>query len=349
MRKNLYKGLEKQQWNQHQELVVKKKSKKKSNTRQEIFVCLSLLTFSSLWMPISIEKYPDKEIIAGLDILLFSFLSSLTGCMMFLVSIICGLEGYQKAAPIFLLLAIIIGFIGQSVFNHQYCSTFFNINYELCFIAEFLSFFIYLLTCYYLISLILSRTNFKIGVGDLKSLKNWFGSRIRVKILLIVNIAMLIIIIIDIEIYKYSFNPSDLDIFWVGFCLFLGIISGSMTLILMKFQSCIPYVANRWFLLVLMIITFIAFIIGLITVWKYRFSSFDGIAQIGNVFIWCVVNCWMFIEFMTNDVNTIIKESKIMMRDENNGRYSNVAQTEIDTSETEQYDTENTNDDDILL
>ena len=319
----------------------RRKTKKKSNTRQEIFVCLSLLIYSSLWMPLSIEKYPNGKIATALDILLFSFLSSIAGCSLFLVSILCNLEGYQKAAPIILVIAVFIGLIGQFIFDHQFCKYFFNSDYSICFIAEFLSFSIYLLTAYYLISMILSRTNFQIGVSDLKALKNWFGSRVRVRILLIINLAMLIIISIDIKVYSYDLSVNTLDInqldlCWVSFCVILGTISGFITLILMRFQSCIPFLAHKWFLVILTLLTFIAFGVGFITVWKYRLSTFDGFAQIGNVFIWCVVNCWMLLEFMTTDINIIIKESQEMMN--NGARYTNVAQTENETSETEDAD-----------
>eukprot|EP01084_Bolivina_argentea_P152009 265237_1 len=308
---------------------------KKSSTRQEVFVCLSILIFSCLWLPLCIEKYTNGEASAGLYILLFSFLSSITGCSLFLVAITCELKGYQKAAPILLLLAIVIGIVGTFVFADGFCNAFFASNdYGYCFAAECFSFLIYILTSYYLISMILARTNFKIGLSDLDAIKKIFGSRARVRILLLVNVSMLIVIFIDMRIYSYSlmfnkFDFNNLDVLWLSICSILSVISILITLMLLRFQMCIPYIAHKWLLTILIIITFMAFGIGFITVWKYRFSDLDGMAQIGNVFIWSVVNLWMLVEFMTTDINVIMKQTV---------EYTNVAQTDQEVSETDEND-----------
>ncbi len=58
-----------------------------------------------------------------------------------------------------------------------------------------------------------------------------------------------------------------------------------------------------------MVIALLAFTIGFITVWKYRFSDLDGIARVANVFIWCVVNLWILLEYMTVDINAIVLDT----------------------------------------
>eukprot|EP01084_Bolivina_argentea_P059678 109000_1 len=112
--------------------------KPKQNTIQEIFVCFCILLQSLLWLPLCINKYPNNKASTSLDILIFSYLSSITACALFAISILLNDKGYQKVVPLFLFFSIIICIGGQFFFNHEYCNEYFALKYNMCYLSEFL-------------------------------------------------------------------------------------------------------------------------------------------------------------------------------------------------------------------
>eukprot|EP01083_Nonionella_stella_P066932 176673_1 len=293
----------------------------KASTRQEVFVSVSIVIFCFLWIPLCIEKYDEPQMNGGLLMLTFSFLSSITGCVLFLISIFCNIPGYQKASPLCLVIAIIVGTIGQFIFDHQYCHTFFFSYYSSCFIAELLSFTIYILTNYYMMSMVLSRTNFQLGPLELEELKQLFGAKMRIRILLAINVSMLIVIFNHMHIYSY-FNAlhgevNGLDVVWVALCTILVTVS-----VVIRFPQCLPIITHQWLLRILAVIALVAYCIGCVVQWRYRINNADGMARIGNVFIWCVVNLWVLVEFMTKDLNKMMHEAlKPSMAKQNSEEY----------------------------
>jgi len=307
-------------------------TKYKSNTTQEIFVCFSLLIYCCFWLPLGFTKYPDEpQLDVAIVTLMCSLISTITACSLFLISLLCSIKGYQRAAPVFLVPGMLFVAVGEFLFSDQFCATFLNTDYALCFVAECLAFTIYILVSYYFLSMILSRSHFKLGLSDLQSIRAWFGSRVRVKILFCINVCMLVVVLIDANIYGYAMDIQlgNFDFVWLASCLVLGTISSLISLMLLKFQRCVPYIAGKFVLVLLMIFTVATFVFGSLTVWKYRFSLQDGYAQIGNVWIWCVVNVWVLVEFMTEDVNTVIQKKQ------SNYQYANVAETDFSETETE--------------